>query len=75
MAKLDNEEIEAYKEVLNFAYEFTRNTDLTSFDVRQIINETFSFCNINSISDLKDNKTKNIIIDILKHQFLKIILH
>ena len=70
MAKLDNEEIEAYKEVLNFAYDFTRNTELTFFDVRQIITETFSFCNINSISDLKDNETKDLIIDVLRHQFL-----
>ena len=74
MAKLDNEEIKAYKEVLNFAYEYTKNTELTFFDVRQIITETLSFCNVNSISDLKDNKTKDAIIDILKYQFLKIIL-
>ena len=75
MAKLDNEEIKAYKEVLNFAYKYTKNTDLTFFDVRQIVTETLSFCNVNSISDLKDNETKDAIIDILKHQFLQIILY
>lgn len=75
MAKVDNEKVKAYKEVLNFAYDFTRNTELTFFDVRQIITETFSFCNINSISDLKDNETKNLIIDVLRHQFLKIMFN
>lgn len=70
MAKFEYEDYEAYKDVLNNAYDYMRYTELTYFEVRQIIAETFSFCNVNSVSDLKDNKTKDLIIDILRHQFL-----
>ena len=68
MAKVDNEEVQAYKEVLNSAYEYMRYTDLTFFDIRQIITETFSFCNVDSISDLKNDEIKCLIIEILEHQ-------
>lgn len=68
MAKVDNEEVQAYKEVLNSAYEYMRYTDLTFFDIRQIITETFSFCNVDNISDLKNDETKCLIIEILEHQ-------
>lgn len=68
MAKVDNEEVQAYKEVLNSAYEYMRYTDLTFFDIRQIITETFTFCNVDSISDLKNDETKYLIIEILEHQ-------
>lgn len=71
MAKVDNEEVKAYKEVLNSAYEYIRYTELTFFDVRQIIAETFSFCNVDSISDLKNDETKDLIIEILEHQLRK----
>lgn len=71
MAKVDNEEVKAYKEVLNSAYEYIRYTELKFFDVRQIIAETLSFCNVDSISDLKDDETKDLIIEILKHQLQK----
>ena len=68
MAKVDNEEVQAYKDVLNNAYEYMRYTDLTFFDIRQIITETFTFCNVDSISDLKNDETKCLIIEILEHQ-------
>lgn len=68
MAKVDNEELKAYKEVLNTAHKYMRYTDLTFFDIRQIITETFSFCNVDSISDLRNDETKNLIIEILEHQ-------
>ena len=71
MAKVGNEEVKAYKEVLNSAYEYIRYTELTFFDVRQIIAETFSFCNINSIKDLRDRVTKDLIIETIKHQLEK----
>lgn len=53
MAKFEYEDYEAYKDVLNNAYDYMRYTELTYFEVRQIIAETFSFCNINSIKDLR----------------------
>ena len=71
MAKFEYEDYEAYKDVLNNAYDYMRYTDLTYFEVRQIIAETFSFCNINSIKDLRDRVTKDLIIETIKHQLEK----
>ncbi len=71
MAKFEYEDYEAYKDVLNNAYDYMRYTELTYFEVRQIIAETFSFCNINSIKDLRDNVTKDLIIETIRHQLEK----
>ena len=71
MAKFEYEDYEAYKDVLNNAYDYMRYTELTYFEVRQIIAETFSFCNINSIKDLRDRVTKDRIIETIKHQLEK----
>lgn len=71
MAKFEYEDYEAYKDVLNNAYDYMRYTELTYFEVRQIISETFSFCNINSIKDLRDRVTKDLIIETIKHQLEK----
>ena len=71
MAKFEYEDYEAYKDVLNNAYDYMRYTKLTYFEVRQIIAETFSFCNINSIKDLRDRVTKDLIIETIRHQLEK----
>lgn len=71
MAKFEYEDYEAYKDVLNNEYDYMRYTELTYFEVRQIIAETFSFCNINSIKDLRDRVTKDLIIETIRHQLEK----
>jgi hypothetical protein len=71
MVKFDLEEVEAYKEIIDVAYNYVYYTDLTFFDIRQVISETFEFCEIKNIRDLKNEKTKDLLIETIKIQLDK----